>query len=288
VASWARARINPKDEALCTKAVERLETELSDESPALRQAAIEGLSGLADSMDEAGRQEFATRLIGSLSDPVPAVGFAAGGSLIRLRGDAVGALTEALAVPASRNAAMELLAEIGAEAAPAMDSIIAGLSDDDPVYRSNAAMAVAALGAEAKAAVPALEKIVGDEAAAPETRYASAYALGRIGPDAASAEPLLRKLAESGDDMVATVGVWAALKIKPDDATLFDVAIPKLRQALRQDRELVRLEAAVALGEIGPRAVTALPMLEMLAEEDPSRTVRAAAEEAVRRIRPPK
>jgi HEAT repeat protein len=288
VASWARARINPKDEALCTKAVERLETELSDESPALRQAAIEGLSGLADSMDEAGRQEFATRLIGSLSDPVPAVGFAAGGSLIRLRGDAVGALTEALAVPASRNAAMELLAEIGAEAAPAMDSIIAGLSDDDPVYRSNAAMAVAALGAEAKAAVPALEKIVGDEAAAPETRYASAYALGRIGPDAASAEPLLRKLAESGDDMVATVGVWAALKIKPADATLFDLAIPKLRQALRQEREIVRLEASVALGEIGPRAVTALPMLEMLAEEDPSRTVRAAAEEAVRRIRPPK
>ena len=112
--------------------------------------------------------------------------------------------------------------------------------------------------------------------------------MGRIGPDAASAEPLLRKLAESGDDMVATVGVWAALKIKPDDATLFDVAIPKLRQALRQERELVRLEAAVALGEIGPRAATALPMLEMLAEEDPSRTVRAAAEEAVRRIRPPK
>jgi HEAT repeat protein len=88
--------------------------------------------------------------------------------------------------------------------------------------------------------------------------------------------------------MVATVGVWAALKIKPDDATLFDVAIPKLRQALRQEREIVRLEASVALGEIGPRAVTALPMLEMLAEEDPSRTVRAAAEEAVRRIRPPK
>jgi hypothetical protein len=183
---------------------------------------------------------------------------------------------------------MELLAEIGAASRPALDAMIAGLSDEDPGYRSNAAMAIAALGGEAKAAVPALEKIVGDEAAAPETRYASAYALGRIGPDAASAEPLLRKLAESGDDMVATVGVWAALKIKPDDATLFDVAIPKLRQALRQDRELVRLEASVALGEIGPRAVTALPMLEMLAEEDPSRTVRAAAEEAVRRIRPPK
>jgi HEAT repeat protein len=88
--------------------------------------------------------------------------------------------------------------------------------------------------------------------------------------------------------MLATVCVWAALKIKPEDASLFDAAIPKLRQALQREQELARLEAAVALGEIGPRAATALPMLEMLAEEDPSRTVRAAAEEAVRRIRPPR
>ena len=288
IASWARARINPDDESLRTKALERLELELTDESPALRQAAVEGISGLLDGLDEAGRRKLAVKLVGALKDPVPSVGLAAGGALIRLGADAVGTLRDALVVPESRNAAMELLAEIGAASRPALDAMIAGLSDEDPGYRSNAAMAIAALGGEAKAAVPALEKILGDEAAVPETRYASAYALGRIGPDAASAEPLLRKLAESGDDMVATVGVWAALKIKPDDTTLFDVAIPKLRQALRQDRELVRLEAAVALGEIGPRAVTALPMLEMLAEEDPSRTVRAAAEEAVKRIRPPK
>jgi HEAT repeat protein len=284
IASWARARIHPDDDALCTKAVERLETELSDNSPALRQAAIEGLSGLTDSMDEAGRQEFATKLIESLTDPVPAVGLAAGGSLIRLGRDAVGPLTEALAVPETRNAAMELLAEIGADAQPALEAMVAGLADEDPAYRSNAAMAIAALGPTAKAAVPALEKLLGDEAAAPESRYAAAYAIGSVGPAAVTAEPLIRRLAESDDEMMATVGVWAALKINPDDATLFDAAIPKLRHALQRDQELVRLEAAVALGEIGPRAATALPMLEMLAEEDPSRTVRAAAAEAVRRI----
>jgi len=287
VASWARARINPDDEALCTKAVERLETELADQSPALRQAAIEGLSGLADSMDEAGRKEFAARLVGSLTDPEPGVGLAAGGSLIRLGRDAVGALTEALAAPAVRNAAMEILAEIGPESRPAVASMIAGLSDEDPVYRSNAALALAKLGPEAKDAVPALEKLLGDEAAPVEARFPAAYALGSIGPAAISAEPLLRKLAESNDEMMATVCVWAALKLKPEDATLFDAAIPKLRRALQREQELVRLEAAVALGEIGPKAATALPMLEMLAEEDPSRMVRAAAEEAVRRIRPP-
>ncbi|MFM7137921.1 MAG: HEAT repeat domain-containing protein, partial [Planctomycetota bacterium] len=288
IASWARARIHPDDADLRSKAVQRLEVELADESPALRQAAIEGLSGLADRLDEAGRQKLATQLVGVLGDAVPSVGLAAGGALIRLGRDAVGALSNALQMPEIRNAAMELLAEIGSDAQPALDQIIAALSDADLVYRSNAAMAIAALGPAANGAVPDLEKLLGDEAVAPETRYSAAYALGSIGPEAVAAEPLLRKLAESGDEMMATVGVWAALKIKPDDTSLFDAAIPKLRQALRREQELVRLEAAVALGEIGPRAASALPMLELLAEEDPSRTVRAAAEEAVRRIRPPR
>ena len=86
---------------------------------------------------------------------------------------------------------------------------------------------------------------------------------------------------------MATVAVWAAVKIRPDDATLFDAAVPKLRRALQNEEQLVRLEAAVALGEIGPPAGSALPMLEMLAEEDPVRIVREAAAAAVRKIGPP-
>jgi HEAT repeat protein len=288
IASWSRAMIHPDDVALRTKAMQRLEVELTDESPTLRQAAIEGLSGLADRLDEAGRRELAGKLMGCVSDPVPTVGLAAGGALIRLGGDAVGALRGALAAPETRNAAMEILAELDAAALPAVEAMVAGLSDADPRYRSSAAMAIAAIGAEAKGAVPALQQLLGDESVPPEARLTAAYALGRIGPEAAAAEPLLRKLADSDDEMMATVCVWAALKIKPEDATLFDAAIPKLRRALQREQELARLEAAVALGEIGPRAATALPMLEMLAEEDPSRTVRAAAEEAVRRIRPPR
>jgi HEAT repeat protein len=285
LATWARAMIHPDDAALRALAIDRLDDELTDESPQLRQAAIEGLSGLAERLDEAGRRELAAKLVGSLSDPVPSVGRAAGGALIRLGGDAVEALSGALAVPATRNLAMELLAELDAAALPALEAMITGLSDEDPGHRSSAAMAIAAIGPVAKAAVPALEKLLGDEAAPAEARLTAAYALGSIGPEAVAVEPLLRKLADSADDMMATVCVWAALKIKPDDASLFDAAIPKLRHALQREQELARLEAAVALGEIGPRAATALPLLEMLAEEDPSRTVRAAAAEAVRLIR---
>ena len=181
---------------------------------------------------------------------------------------------------------MEILAVIGPAARPALDEMVTGLADADPIYRADSAMAIAAVGPEAEAAVPALEKLLGDESALGQVRYAAVYALGRIGPAAVAAEPLLRKLAESDDELMATVAVWAALKIKPDDATLFGAAIPKLRRALKNEKELVRLEAAVALGEIGPPAATAIPMLEMLAEEDPSRTVRQAAAGAARMIKP--
>jgi HEAT repeat protein len=286
IASWARARIHPEDADLRAKAVERLEIELADESPDLRRAAVEGLSGLADNLDAEARKKLAGQLTAMITDPVPTVGLAAGGALIRLGGDAVDALREAVAVGSLRSDAMEILAVIGPAARPALDEMVTGLADADPIYRADSAMAIAAVGPEAEAAVPALEKLLGDESALGQVRYAAVYALGRIGPAAVAAEPLLRKLAESDDELMATVAVWAALKIKPDDATLFGAAIPKLRRALKNEKELVRLEAAVALGEIGPPAATAIPMLEMLAEEDPSRTVRQAAAGAARMIKP--
>lgn len=287
IASWARARIHPEDAALRDKAVARLEEELADEDATLRQAAVDGLSGLADSLDAAGRKKLATQFATLLVDPAPTVGLAAGGGLIRLGADAVDALRAQLATPVVRNDALEILAELGPAAKPALAEMIAGLGDEDPVYRSDAAMAIAAIGPEAAAAAPELEKLLADESTPPPVRYTAAYGLGRIGPAAVAAEPLLRRLADSGDELMATVAVWAALKIRPDDAKLFEAAVPKLRQALRDDKELVRLEAAVALGEIGAPARSALPLLELLAEEDPARTVRGAAAEAVGRIRGP-
>jgi HEAT repeat protein len=84
---------------------------------------------------------------------------------------------------------------------------------------------------------------------------------------------------------MATVATWAGLKIKPDDASHFEQAIPLLRRALRGDREMVRLEAAVALGDIGPAAASAIPLLELVSEEDSVKQVRAAAAAALAKIR---
>jgi len=284
LASWARARINPDDAELRGQAVERLQAGLGSESPAVRRAAVEGLSGLADALDAPQRKDLAGTVAALLADDEPQVGLAAGAALIRLGGDSVEALRDTLARPGVRQAAMEIMAELGSAAGPALGEMIAGLEDADEGYRADAALAIAAIGPSADAAVEPLRKLLADDKAEPTGRYAAAYALGRIGPAAIAAEPLLRGLADSEDELMATVAVWAALKLKPDDRTLFDAAIPKLRHALQRERELTRLEAAIALGEIGPPAASALPMLEMLAEEDPVKSVRAAAAAAVRRI----
>ncbi len=287
LASWARARLHPDDAALREKAVDRLTAGMKSEAPEVRRASVHGLSDLDDALDQAQRKQLADMFAGLLVDSVPQVGLAAGGALIRLGPDAVEALRATLAKPGVRLAAMEILAELGPVALPALADMIAGLADADPMFRSDSAMAIAAIGPDAKDAVAPLEKLLTDEAAPAEARYTAAYALGRIGPGAVAAEPVLRKLADSEDELMATVAVWATLKIKPDDKSLFDTAIPKLRHTLNQDRELARLEAAIALGEIGPRAASALPMLEMLEEEDPSAHVRAAAAAAIKLIQTP-
>jgi HEAT repeat protein len=94
----------------------------------------------------------------------------------------------------------------------------------------------------------------------------------------------LRTLSDSADELMATVAVWAALKIEPGNIEFFETAMPRLRKALRAESDLARLEAAVALGEIGPHAKAAIPILEIVEEDDPVRAVRAAAAEALQKI----
>jgi HEAT repeat protein len=184
-----------------------------------------------------------------------------------------------------RTNVLEVLAGIGPAAKPALDDLVKELGDADAEHASEAALAIGAIGPEAAAAVPVLGRMVADAKAAPGLRYSAAYALGRIGPAAKETLADLRSLAESDDEMMATVAVWAALKADPADKSLFEQAI-LLRRALRAEQDVVRLEAAVALGDIGPAAGSAIPILELVAEDDPVKDVRRAAAEAAKKIRP--
>jgi len=284
VASWALARIHPDDKGLMDAAVKKLRTGLHSDRPNERTAAASGLSDLAEQLDEPARVELATEFADLLSDPVPTVGTGGGAALIRLEGSAVNTLREKLSDPALRGTILEILAAIGPAAKPAVDDMIKLLADADPTIRGDAAAAIAAIGPDAATAVPHLTKMLADDG--PQmAKYPAAYALGRMGPEAKPALEQLRALATSSDEVLATVALWSALKIDPKDRSLIDLAIPALRKAVRADREIVRLEAAVALGDIGPEAASAIPILELVSEEDSSKPVRAAAADALAKIK---
>lgn len=284
VAAWARAEIHPDDEALVAEAVGRLGKGLESADPMIRRGAVSGLSDLAASLDPAGRRSLATQFAELLDDANQDVGMHAGAALVRLGPDALDELTKRLGEPAHRVQALGVLAAIGAAAKPAVKQLVAALAEPDPGVVGEAAVAIGAVGPDAAEAVPALRKLLGDATPA-DVRYPVTYALGRIGAAAKAAVPRLLELSKSDDEIMATVATWAALKIEPADAALVEQAIPLLRRALRGERELARLEAAVALGDIGPTAAAAVPLLELVAEEDPAPGVRAAAAEAIGKIK---
>jgi HEAT repeat protein len=84
---------------------------------------------------------------------------------------------------------------------------------------------------------------------------------------------------------MASVAVWALLKVEPENKAQVAAAVPVLRRALRGNRDLARLEAAAALGDLGSAAASALPILELVSEDDPLPAVRTAAAAAVAKIK---
>ena len=233
VASWARARIHPDDKALVDDALARLRVGLANPDAEIRSGSVSGLSDLAESLDASAREQLAGEFMPLLTDADPEVGQAAGGALVRLGSAAMATLQPKLADPAIRRNILEILAAIGPAAKPALGELVGALGDTDPQCRGDAVMAIAAIGPDAAEAVPDLQKLLMDPAAADGLRYVAAYALGRIGPAAGAAEPVLRELSQSKDELLATVAIWAALKIEPNDASLFESAVPLLRLALR-------------------------------------------------------
>lgn len=285
IASWARARIHPDDKQLVGAAVEKLTAGLAGGKPAVQTAAISAISDLKGSIDDATEKRLTDEFVRLLSSPEADVREAAAAALVREGPLAVDALEKALANPDVRGIAMEILTAIGPVSKGALDSFLKALADPDPSHRGDAAIAIAAVGPDAAEAVPALQAMLTSTDGPPGLRYAAAYALGRIGAAAKPAASDLQKLAGSDDELLATVATWASLKVEPGNTALFTSAVPLLRKALRGGEQLARLEAAVALGDIGAPAADAVPILELVSEEDPAPAVRAAAKRALEQIR---
>lgn len=295
IATWGLARIHPDDAGRIAQAFDRLTAALQDENPAVRQASVTGLSDLEDELTDEQRTDLATSLTTMIQDPAGSVREAAAAALVRLGSDAVPALVGLLGQDVNtQRLALELLSTIGPDAAagfgPALDTFLAS---DDELVQADAAFVLGAMArgsdaidAEAaEKAISAMTELVANDATPAEVRYTAVYALGKFGPKASAAAESLRSLAQSDDVLLATVAAWAGLKVEPENREQYEQAIPLLEKALQSERELARLEAAVALGDIGGDAAGSLPILELVSEDDPSRSVRSAAAAAVKKIK---
>lgn len=286
VAAWARARIHPDDAALVSTSVGLLSGAMDADRPNVKIAALNAIPDLAGSIDDAQEGALAERFVKLLEDAHPGVRSAAAAALARLGPTAVAALEGALGNPAVRTVAMELLAAAGSNAKPAVDTLVTSLADADPAVRGDAAVAVASIGAEAAEAVPALVTIVEGKDADDPSRYPAIFALGKIGRGAAPAAAALKALvAQNADPLAQVVSAWAMLQIEPDNKEQIPAAVPLLRKALRSESEVVRLEAILALADLGADASSAVAMLELLSEDDPLPSIRKAAAAAAAKIR---
>jgi HEAT repeat protein len=176
-------------------------------------------------------------------------------------------------------AALDALAGIGPEARAAVPALVQSLrqarsSDRLPAW---AARALAAVGPEAGEAIPELTRIVRRQDR--PTCSAAALALARMGPGAKGAVPALENLARNrGSRVAAAVALW---KLDGQVQRPLHIALMTLKGPEEPREE--RLLAVTLLKEMGPEAKPAVEALAAACDDhDPE--VRRAAAEALQRV----
>jgi HEAT repeat protein len=182
--------------------------------------------------------------------------------------------------------AAEALGKIEPGSAPAVSRLLAFLSRSEQGLRRQAASALGKVGALDPAVRTALQRAQAD--AAPRVRVAAAEALSRIDGEADSAIPVLRSVLLSHDVDAAN----DAARALGGMGRLARPAVPDLVAACNKkgpdtfSATPLREAAAEALGNIGPEAAQAIPVLRTIAATD-RRSTRWAAARALRKIAPP-
>lgn len=222
-------------------------------------------------------------------------------------------LVEKLKNPSDRFEGLKVLQQLsrfGPDAAEAVPALISYVKDTSNQFQANALSVLVAIGPAAKDAVPALIAYIKEPSN--RARGNAVNALGEIGPAAKDAVPALIEALKDDDRGVSGNAARAIGLIGPDSKA----AIPLLEQALKDSDPRFRLQAATSLwridpaftkdsvqimieaiehppkdsgnpsfylskvlGEIGPAAKDALPVLERVFEkpDDFGRWIAAAA-----------
>jgi HEAT repeat protein/type 1 glutamine amidotransferase len=152
--------------------------------------------------------------------------------------------------PEARVEAVIALGDLGRKSSTALPAVVRLLKDDAPDVRFFAATALGRLGA---VAVPSVTGLLRDTNAT--VRAAAAQALGRVGPAARRATPELQALIHDANPLVRAEAVRAFGAV--ERAT----AVPLLVDLLQSTAPEVQGAAFDALGKMGPAAKAALPAL---------------------------
>jgi len=281
VSAWAIARNNPDDRAAVERAVELILQAFKSQDVHLRRAAARVAVDV-----EVPVEKVAPLLVAALRDQDAEVVGNAIEALSQLGPKALRQINEVLDNRELRPYAIRLIQRMGAKAESAVPALVRLLgepaeAEEEVMFKQEVQFALAAIGPAAADAVPAL---VGSLRSAQDPiRASAAFALGKIGPAARAAVPFLRENLRSGNPIVRLACVRALLQIQPGEARLAAVAAPMLLEALRNEYELVRAEAATALGERSDFGKRFIPQLKELLQ-DPSPLVRERATEALKRL----
>jgi len=171
-----------------------------------------------------------------------------------------------------------------AESGPQIGPHVDDLTDENPLVRAMAAMALGKLGPDARRAVPALISTLREPGQNRVVRGAVVIGLARIGEAAVPdlIEALKNPVPETVNDaFLINASINKAL------GDIGEPAVPDLIALLAHEEYGVRSSAVGALLHVGPDAEPAVPRLaEMLVNNDESETLRMDVAGALGRIGP--
>jgi HEAT repeat protein len=218
-------------------------------------------------------------LIQALDDPCTDVHPAVVNALVQIGIDTQPPLVKALHhdAPRVRTGAWTALTTMGPAAKPVLRDLLAILSDakEESAARQSAARAMAAIGREASAAVPALVEAL--KATDDQLRHAAALALPAVTP---GNEDVLTGLAAAVRDVKypqGELGAAQALRLIGPRASKVIPDLLAVSESATYSTE-VRAAAMLAFAEMGPAAKpTVRPLVNLLADGGQPENVRIAA-----------
>jgi HEAT repeat protein len=217
-------------------------------------------------------------------------------------GEAVPALAKIMLESSSRVERLEAalaLSKMVPASRTAVPALAQALEDQEPWIRMNAARTLAQLGAESKPAIPALLKAFKDPSNQTDLKTflitiqeQIALALGRATAGTAEAVPVLMEALEAAR-AEKTVKVEAA-KVGPEASGKGAPRMQRMAESRAEaaDKTVKPIDVVIrakvfyarALGEVGPEARPAVPLLRAMLQEEQVSDIRVAVEEALQKI----